>query len=130
MTSKAVSILADIAYIAYYSKREITKNVDGIIILMFKNLHSVLHLKILASFVSKYNKLGFPGGTSGKESACQCRRRKRRGFDLWVRRRKWHPTPVFLPEESHGQRSLVGCSPWGRKESDTTERLSRADTIN
>ena len=39
------------------------------------------------------------------------------------RRRWWHPTPVLLPRKSHGQRSLVGCSPWGRKESDTTERL-------
>ena len=36
-------------------------------------------------------------------------------------RRKWQPTPVFLPGESHGQRSLVGCSPWGRTELDTTE---------
>ena len=36
---------------------------------------------------------------------------------------KWHPTPVLLPGKSHGWRSLVGCSPWGRKESDTTERL-------
>ena len=40
---------------------------------------------------------------------------------IW--RRQWHPTPVFLPGKSHGWRSLVGCSPWGRKESDTTERL-------
>ena len=36
-------------------------------------------------------------------------------------RRKWQPTPVFLPGESQGQRSLVGCHPWGRTESDTTE---------
>ena len=36
------------------------------------------------------------------------------------RRRRWHPTPVLLPGKSHGRRSLVGCSPWGRKESDTT----------
>ena len=46
----------------------------------------------------------------------------------WVRkipwRRKWQPTPVFLPGESHGQRSLVGYSLWGLKESDTTEQLS------
>ena len=35
--------------------------------------------------------------------------------------RQWHPTPVLLPGKSHGQRSLVGCSPWGRTESDTTE---------
>jgi len=39
------------------------------------------------------------------------------------RRRQWHPTPVLLPGKSHGRRSLVGCSPWGHKESDTTERL-------
>ena len=39
-------------------------------------------------------------------------------------RRKWQPTPVFLPGELHGQRSLVGYSPWGHKESDTTECLS------
>ena len=36
---------------------------------------------------------------------------------------QWHPTPVLLPGKSHGWRSLVGCSPWGRQESDTTERL-------
>ena len=42
-------------------------------------------------------------------------------ISLW--RRQWHPTPVLLPGKSCGQRSLVGCSPWGRKESDTTERL-------
>ena len=39
------------------------------------------------------------------------------------RRRRWHPTPVLLPGKSHGQRSLVGCSPWGHEELDTTERL-------
>ena len=38
-------------------------------------------------------------------------------------RRKWQPTPVFLPGKSHGQRSLAGYSPWGHKELDTTERL-------
>ena len=40
-----------------------------------------------------------------------------------VRRRRWHPTPVLLPGKSDGWRSLVGCSPWGREESDMTERL-------
>ena len=63
----------------------------------------------------------------GKEPACHCRRRKRCGFDPWVKkmpwRRAWQPTPVFLPGESNGQRSLVGYSPWGHKELDTTERL-------
>ena len=42
--------------------------------------------------------------------------------DSW--RREWLPIPVFLPEESHGQKSLMGYSPWGHKESDTTERLA------
>ena len=54
----------------------------------------------------------------------QCRRP---GFDPWVGkipwRRKWQPTPVLLPGESHGQRSLVGYSPRSRKESDMTEQL-------
>ena len=56
-----------------------------------------------------------------------CLRYGRPGFDPWVRkipwRSKWQPTPVFLPGESHGQRSLVGYSPRGCKESDMTERL-------
>ena len=42
---------------------------------------------------------------------------------MFMRRRWWQPTPVLLPGKSHGRRSLVGCSPWGREESDTTERL-------
>ena len=41
-----------------------------------------------------------------------------------ARRRQWHPTPVLLPGKSHGQRSLVGCSPWGREKSNTTKRLN------
>ena len=68
---------------------------------------------------------GFPGATSGKEPACQCRRYKRLGFDTWVgkipQKRKWQPTPVFLPGESHGQRSLVGYAPQGSKELDMNE---------
>ena len=62
-------------------------------------------------------KLFCPGGTIGKESAYQSKRHKRCGFDPWVGKipgsRKWQPTPVFLPGNSHGQRSLVGYSPWG-----------------
>ena len=58
----------------------------------------------------------------------QNRRHERHLFDPWVGkvpwRRKWQPTPVFLPGKSHGQRSLAGCSPWGCKESDMTEELS------
>ena len=67
----------------------------------------------------------YPGGTSGKESTCQRRKHKRGGFNPWVGkipwRRKWQPTPVFLPEESHGQRSLAGLQSTGHKESDMTK---------
>ena len=42
---------------------------------------------------------------------------------IWFHLSSWHPTPVLSPGESHGWRSLVGCSPWGREELDTTERL-------
>ena len=70
-------------------------------------------------------KLGFPGGISGKESTCQCRRPKRLGFNSWVGKmtwsRKWQSTPGFLPGKSHGQKSLAGYSPWGYKERDTSE---------
>ena len=46
------------------------------------------------------------------------------GFSMYsIQRRQWHPTPVLLPRKSHGWRSLVGCSPWGREESNMTERL-------
>ena len=75
----------------------------------------------------------FPGGTSGKEPTCQCRRQKRCEFDPWVRkipwRREWQPTPVLLPGESRRQRDLAGFSPQGHKESDTTEATYRALTL-
>ena len=68
---------------------------------------------------------GLPGGTSGKEPAWEWGRHKRHEFDPWVGkipwRRAWQPTPVFLPRKSLEQRSLAGYSPWGHKESDTTE---------
>ena len=71
--------------------------------------------------------LGLPRWCSGRESACQRRRHRRCGFNPWAGtipwRRKRQLTPVFLPRESHGQRSLAGYSPWGRKKSDTTEQL-------
>ena len=65
-----------------------------------------------------------PWWLSGKELACQCRRPE---FDPWIGkipwRRKWQPTPAFLFGKFCGQRNLVGYSPWGREELDTTERL-------
>ena len=88
--------------------------------------------------------LGFPSGSIGKGQgslACcstwgckesdtagqlnnQYRRHKTCGFDPWVWKitwsRKWQPISVFSPEESHGQRSLTGYSPWGHKQSDIT----------
>ena len=74
--------------------------------------------------------MGIPGGASGKEPACQCRRLKRQWFNPWVGkipwRREWQPTPVFLPGKSHGQRSLAGYSPWGHKELDMTEETQHA----
>ena len=70
--------------------------------------------------------VGFPGGSGGKESACNAGDLR---FDSWVRkipwRREWQPTPVFLPGECHGQKSLARSfgdySPWGCKESDINE---------
>ena len=71
---------------------------------------------------------GLPRWLSGKEFTYQCWRHRSCGFSLWVGkiswRRKWKPTPVFLPGKCHGQRSLAGYSPWGHKDSDTSEGLS------
>ena len=71
------------------------------------------------------HKLGFPCEVSGKESSCQCRRHKRHRFNPWVRKihcwRAWQLTPVFLPGEFHGQRSLGHYGPWGHKELGMTE---------
>ena len=75
-----------------------------------------------------------PRWHSGKETACQCRRYKRGGLDPWVGkipwRRKWLPTPVFLPGEFHEQRSLADYSPWDHKELDMTEQLTHTHTHN
>ena len=67
------------------------------------------------------------GVPSPSPSTWQCWRQKRWEFHPWVGKipweRKWQSTPVFLPEKSHGWRRLLGCSPWGCEESDTTKRL-------
>ena len=85
----------------------------------FCNLSLIAHLCLL---------LSFPGGTSSKELTVRCRRHKRCTFHPWVGkipwRRKWQPTPIFLPGEPHGWRSLAGFSSWGCTESDTTEWLN------
>ena len=69
--------------------------------------------------------MGFPGGSASKESTCNAGDLvsiPRVGKIPW--RRKWRPTQVFLPGKFHGQRRLVGYSPWSCKELDTTERLT------
>ena len=87
--------------------------------------------KLLYGCLIEYIQL-LPRWRSGKEAACQRRRRRWHRFDPWVReipwRRKWHPTPVFLPGQSHVQRSLLGYSPWGCKKSDMTECLAHTHT--
>ena len=77
-----------------------------------------LNLSMSWDCIKQQNMVG-----GGKEPACQCRRPKRHGVNPWVGKIPWRraqqPTPV--PAESHGQRSLAAYSPWGRKDSDTTE---------
>ena len=73
------------------------------------------NVNVLVGILQKNKKKGgLPWWLSGKESTCQCRRRR---FDPWgkkiPRRRKWQPTPVFLAGKSHRQRSLADYSPWG-----------------
>ena len=74
----------------------------------------------------------FPWWLSSKESTCQCRRHRRSRFDLWVAkipwRRKRQPTPVFLPGESHGQRSLADYSPRGCKSQTRLSAHTRTHT--
>ena len=74
---------------------------------------------------NSHHHLGFPGGLVVKNLSASA---GNTGFNPWVRkipwRREWPPTPVFLPGESHRQRSLAGYSPWGHKELDTTKRLT------
>ena len=68
--------------------------------------------------------MGFPPGSDSKASACNAGDPGSiPGLERFPWRSKWQPTPVLLPVKSHGQRSLVGYSPWGRKESDMTEQL-------
>ena len=90
-------------------------------LLSIKTFHFVQPLTTLFYFLD-----GLPWGLSGKESACQC---KRCEFDPWIGkipwRRKWQPTPVFLPGKSHGQRSLVA----GGLQSMGSKRVGRSLAI-
>ena len=79
----------------------------------------------LQQFYPSFILSGLPRWRNGKESTCQCRRHRRCKLDSWVGkipwRRKWQPTPVFLPREFYGQRSLVGYSPGVWKGLDMTK---------
>ena len=106
---------------------------------MPESVKSLSRVRLFATPWTAAYSCHFPGKSTGvgchhllphrwhsvKEFACQCRRHKRRRFDLWVRKipwkRNWQPTPVFLPEKFCGQRSLVGYSSLGHRELDTTE---------
>ena len=83
-------------------------------------LHSKQSLTFTEIFYIPYS--FFPGGSDGKASAYNA---GDPGLipGVKISCRQWHPTPVLLPGKSHGRRSLVGYSPWGRKESDMTEWL-------
>ena len=94
-----------------------TREIPRVFITMVLQYGWYLVEQALFSFLSNADFVippyGFPGGASGKEPACQWRRQKIHdsivGRILW--RRAWQPTPVFLPEKSHGQRSLASYSP-------------------
>ena len=125
--------VAEKCYICIFKKLLLRKWMEPPSNYSYKNLGHKENLKYSSLFCWKKKKdvswmvmlgLGFPSGlvVKKKKSVCQCRRHR---FDPWVRRspwrRKWQPTPVFLPGESHGRGSLVSYSVWGHKESDMTE---------
>ena len=101
-------------------------------LLQWPATHSPHHLPSLpvlleAVFGNNTVTKGFPAGSESKQSVCSARDRRCR-FHPWFGKIPWRkirqPTPVFLPEKSHGQRHLAGCSPKGHKELDATEQLS------
>ena len=89
-----------------------------------KTLLSGLPLQVLLRLVRL---VGFPSGSDGKKKNPPAMQETEVQSLSWEDplRREWLPTPVFLPGESHGQRSLEGYRPLGHKELDTTERLSK-----
>ena len=131
--------IVDQSLFQYIKKSIIIQNVISEIDFCYQKDIDIARTTYSISFPSLYNRFmyisteniwGFPGGTNGKEHTCQYRRCKRHAFNCWIRkipwRRAWQPTPVSYPGESHGQRSLVGYSPQGLKESDMTEATYHA----
>ena len=76
----------------------------------------------------RYSYLGLSMQCSGEAFPCQCKRHKKCGLNPWAGKipwsKKWQPTLVFLPGKFHGQKALVGYTPWGHNELDMTEWLS------
>ena len=115
-------------YICHHWLRSSQSGYDNLVCLAFLLLVRIWIVSNLLATLTGIGQittsLGFLGGSESK-ICLQCRRP---GFDPWVRkipwRTEWQPTPIFLPGEFHGQRNLVGYRLWGRKESDTTERLT------
>ena len=89
-------------------------NVPSFTLTITSVLFKVIFISLNKSIITVHQ-WGFPDGASGKEPTCQCRRHKRFRCNPWVGKIPWRrtqqPTPVFLTGESHGQRSLVSCSP-------------------
>ena len=93
------------------------------------SLLTLCSLEFSLTLTSKFS--GHPWWLPSKESTFHCRRH---GFNPRVGKIPWtraqQPTPIFLPGESHGQRSLAGYSPWGHKESDTTWPLNSNNIVS
>ena len=125
MCEKKFNILVKLAFVKFkiyvYIEREIQTStcvcmyihIIYTYVLTCTYIHSYLCIYIGELCIYVYMYMGIPCWLSGKQSACQCRRY---GFNPWVGKillsSAWQPTAVFLPGESHGQRSLVGCCAW------------------
>ena len=94
---------------------KVAKNCRNNKICLFLNSTEIPHVHTYKHLLVFTETLELPMRLSGKKSACQCRC----GFHPWVGkipwRREWQPTPILLPEKSHGQKSLESCSPWFTK---------------
>ena len=112
-----------------FSESYITVSISYIHIYIYWYVCVCIYIYI---YIYLYIHLGFPGGTSGKEPACQYRRHKRCRFNPWVGkipwRKAWRPFQYSCLENLYGERSLAGCHPWGCKESDMTEAAEHACT--
>ena len=120
--------------ILYYYLSRCTVNTVFIPLLLdseFLHARNYVFFIFISSVPSMYF-CSYPGGTSGEEPACQCRRHNRYGFDPQIGkipcRRARQPTPVFLPGESHKQRRLAGYSPQGCRESNMNEASQHTHT--